>query len=424
MKKIPLHSLVIMIGPSKAGKTTLASKSFPHYEILNYSNFKEEILGHDNKRDISDLILNEIVSRAKLKLSLGERVVIDGSHLKKSERAQLVNLASTMGINLFFIVVNRTNEDKIKSCPNLTDLIEISEKRFLDNEKEILKGDNLATVIDIRKETFEVVKKLDLYNVSTDIVSRGYKGLMVLGDVHGMRESLKTAIDWASARNLFMLFLGDIIDYGPHSIECTEIVYDLLIRGKASMIIGNHEKKIERWLEQLKEYEKTKAPIKLKLSEGNKMTTDKVLSMTPFSKMKFELKFNTILNLSSNHIVMDNYLFTHGGAEPEMFSQMTNRLSKRFAGISMYGEVDKDKQFNDDGYPNRIYNWVDRIPNGKNVIVGHDIRSVGKPLVVDGALGGKAIFMDTGSGKGGHLTTAHLTKNKSGEWFIENFSAH
>ena len=34
-RKIPLHSLCIIVGPTNSGKTTLCNKKFPNYEILD-----------------------------------------------------------------------------------------------------------------------------------------------------------------------------------------------------------------------------------------------------------------------------------------------------------------------------------------------------------------------------------------------------
>ena len=58
-----------------------------------------------------------------------------------------------------------------------------------------------------------------------------------------------------------------------------------------------------------------------------------------------------------------------------------------------------------DGYPERSLNWVDRIPAGTTVYCGHDRRSTdGRPYRRTGQAGGTAIFLDTGAGKGGHLS--------------------
>ena len=62
-----------------------------------------------------------------------------------------------------------------------------------------------------------------------------------------------------------------------------------------------------------------------------------------------------------------------------------------------------------DGYPERVLRWVDRIPEGVTVYCGHDRRSTdGRPYVRAGHGGGTAVFLDTGAGKGGHLSWIDL----------------
>jgi len=62
-----------------------------------------------------------------------------------------------------------------------------------------------------------------------------------------------------------------------------------------------------------------------------------------------------------------------------------------------------------DGYPERSLRWVDRIPAGLTVYCGHDRRSLnGRPYTRHGAAGGSAVFLDTGAGKGGHLSWIDL----------------
>ena len=62
-----------------------------------------------------------------------------------------------------------------------------------------------------------------------------------------------------------------------------------------------------------------------------------------------------------------------------------------------------------DGFPERALGWGDRIPRGLTVYCGHDRRSVdGRPWVTRGAGGGTAVFLDTGAGKGGHLSWIDL----------------
>lgn len=407
MKKIPLHSLVVMVGPSGSGKSTLAAQKFVAYEIVASDGIREELTGDLTRQDINDVVFREVHRRVALKLDLGERVVVDATNLRRKDRESLTDIGRRHGVPIYYVVVNRSLADKEATQgwrESQNGLVARHHEVFISNEKEILRGDNVANVIDTRKEDFEVVNKMNNEDLLADIKSRGFAGIMPIGDVHGMIESLKSAVDWASARNMFMMFLGDVLDYGPHSIECVDVVYDIVMRGRGAMVIGNHERKIERWLEQ-----SARGEVRLKLSEGNKATTRQVEALTPELRRKFESKFRALMALGRHHWVIGDTMFVHGAAEPEMFDTLVSRFPPgRFETMALFGEVDNTKQTRDDGYPNRVYVWVDRIPQGKQVIVGHDIRSNSKPLESKGSKGGRAIFMDTGSGKGGRLTTADM----------------
>ncbi len=58
--------------------------------------------------------------------------------------------------------------------------------------------------------------------------------------------------------------------------------------------------------------------------------------------------------------------------------------------------------------PRRTYGWVNTIPPGLTVVVGHDARSETAPMVSKNPLGGRAVFLDTGCGKGGTLSWMDL----------------
>lgn len=427
MKKlVPLHSLVLMVGPSGAGKSTIIAQHFDAYEVVSSDAIREELTGDFNRQDYNPLVFKELNHRIRIKLDLGERVVVDATNLRKQDRQSITSIGAQFGVPIYYIVVNRPIEEKLATQgwrASVPGLVERMDETFRSNEREILLGDHIANVIDTRKESFEVVRKIPKGDISDYVLGLGYQGVMVLGDVHGMRESLKSAIEWANMRNLYMIFLGDIVDYGPKSLECVDDVYDIVTRGRGSVIRGNHEQKIERWIAQDHAFRNNGTPIRLTLSEGNRATTDRVSALSHAERIKWESKFGALTKLAKNHILLgDELLFTHGGAEPEMFRINDHRLGKRLEGMALYGETDQANP-REDGYPNRIYTWVDRIPKGKHVIVGHDIRSSIKPLEVVGEKGGTATFMDTGSGKGGHLTTAHIIF-EDGKWVVKAFTAH
>ena len=62
-----------------------------------------------------------------------------------------------------------------------------------------------------------------------------------------------------------------------------------------------------------------------------------------------------------------------------------------------------------DGYLESLPGWVDSYTVGFAGCVGHERRSTdGRPYRQRGAGGGEAVFMDTGAGKGGHLSWVDL----------------
>ena len=395
MKKIPLHCLVLMVGPTSEERTSLLLKFSPH-DILSPNQIRIGIVGEANRRDVNTLVYRELNHRVSLKLELGERVVVDALHYRKSDRVSLTQIAQKLGVPIYYVVTDLPEEDS----------------------QDILRGDGVANVIDSRNEDFAPVHKIMSYDLINDVTERGFSGIIAVADIHGMVEPLKGAIEWAQSRNLFMVFLGDVIDYGPHPLECVELVYGVVTRGRGVMIMGNHERKIHRWLEQ-----DAANDVRLKLSEGNRVTTDAIQHLRFDERRRFETKFHALMHLSFHHITAGKTIFVHGGAEPEMFDNYDHRLIGKFETIALFGEVDQNQRFLDDGKPNRIYSWVDRVPEGCQVLVGHDIRSTQIPVQIKGEAGGLAVFMDTGSGKGGRLTTADL-KIRDGELVIQSFTYH
>lgn len=411
-----------MVGPAGGGKTLTTNKFMP-YEIMSSEDIRYEITGDYQRLDANDVVFKEIHRRTQLKLELGERVVVDATNLRKKDRMSLAEIGSKAGVPIFYIVCNRDLDLKLADARRswrqaAAGTIAKHDHIFKTNERDILRGDGVANVIDTRQESFEVVTKMGSSSIKETIEARGFRGIMVVGDVHGMLEPLKNATEWATQRNLFCVFLGDVLDYGPNSLECVEHVYNIVTRGRGISLIGNHERKIERWLDQVKHND-----VRVRLSEGNKVTTRAIEAMAPDARKKFEVRYKALLGFSRHHWIIGNTLFTHGAAEPEMFDIKSARLTGKFETMALFGEVDNSAPPRADGYPTRIYEWVNRIPAGKRVMVGHDIRSTAKPLFVTGKEGGEAYFMDTGSGKGGRLTSADVYF-QGDDLVVKNFKYH
>ena len=76
------------------------------------------------------------------------------------------------------------------------------------------------------------------------------QGFDIIGDVHGCANTLRKLLikmDYSQVNGVFAhktrkaVFLGDIVDRGPHIREALHLIRELVERGSARTVMGNHE---------------------------------------------------------------------------------------------------------------------------------------------------------------------------------------
>jgi protein phosphatase len=214
--------------------------------------------------------------------------------------------------------------------------------------------------------------------------------LRVVGDVHGDAAGFSYAV----ATDRFIVQLGDLMDHGPDSAGAMRTMFDLVETGRGLFILGNHDLKLARVL------------------TGDQVRADGAVQTT-IAQLDDALKQRAVRLIAEAPawIRHGSALFVHGGFHTSMLEQPPpeHGLQRPHGALAraLYGEP--TGRIQPDGYPERSLRWVDRIPAGLTVYCGHDRRSSdGRPYIRHGLLGGKAVFLDTGAGKGGHLSWIDL----------------
>ena len=214
--------------------------------------------------------------------------------------------------------------------------------------------------------------------------------LRVVGDVHGDAR----AFSFAAATDRFVIQLGDLTDYGPDSAEALRIMFRLIEAGRGAFVLGNHDHKLARVL------------------AGHSVHITPVLAET-LRQLDPELRDRARVELARapSWIKLGDVVFVHAGFHTEMVDPLGPAIgAERPSGPisrALFGEP--TGRIQSDGYPERSLRWVDRIPPGLTVYCGHDNRSFdGRPYQLTGAAGGRAVFLDTAAGKGGHLSWIDL----------------
>lgn len=394
MKTIPLHSLVVIVGPSGAGKSTVATDLFAPHEIISSDQIRAQLTGDFRTQTANDEVFAELRRRVELMVSMGQRAVVDATNLKARDRLPYVEIAKRYQIKLYYLVVDRPLEQKLSTGGwrlSVNGLIEKHDETFNSNRKAIEQGDSVATVI-YHTELFKVVKRSDVHDAVKD-----FDRVMVVGDIHGNYEDAVALSNQADSNNAFTIYLGDVIDYGDRNLDAFNLVYNRVMSGHALMVWGNHERKLDTWIRA--EFGKG---YRGKVGHGMNKTLSEIAALA--DNKVFAAKWRALETISRQHYVLDDLLFTHGAATAEMWNIDSHRLNGVHGQLAFFGQVHDTEPFREDGYPNRVYNWTDWIAAGKTVVVGHDIRSTEDPVVVKNNNGGTAIFLDTGSGKGGKLS--------------------
>jgi len=86
----------------------------------------------------------------------------------------------------------------------------------------------------------------------TSLVLPPHTSLRVIPDVHGEAEAFARCVNEARAEGRFILQLGDMVDRGPDSVGALTLMLDLMDAGAGLMLMGNHDWKIVRALQDRK----------------------------------------------------------------------------------------------------------------------------------------------------------------------------
>jgi protein phosphatase len=226
-------------------------------------------------------------------------------------------------------------------------------------------------------------------NMDRPIIPSGVP-IRVVGDVHGDA----TAFAYAAATDRFVVQLGDLIDHGPDSAAVLQTMFRLIDEKRGLFLLGNHELKLARAL----------------TGHATRMDPTLLITLGQLDDL-LRNRFAAEVARAPAWILHDSMLFVHGGFHTVMLNEPppATGLDRPRGPMAraLYGEP--TGRIQPDGYPERSLRWVDRIPAGITVYCGHDRRSGdGRPYIRQNAAGGKAVFLDTGAGKGGHLSWIDL----------------
>lgn len=223
----------------------------------------------------------------------------------------------------------------------------------------------------------------------------------VIGDVHGCLDELhelfyklgyySSSAEYMHEERRIPVFLGDITDRGPQSLDVIDLVYNMVVVHKnAQYVPGNHCNKLYRYFKG--------NPVKL--NNGLETTAAEYEALTPDGKKTMRSKFMELYEQAPLYLDLPEAgaVVAHAGIK----ASYIGRADKKVKTFVLYGDITGETHA--DGRPVRR-DWAQHYKGDQWIVYGHT--PVKEPRFVN-----KTVNIDTGCVFGNALTAFRLPEEE------------
>ncbi|MBK3495945.1 polynucleotide kinase-phosphatase [Viridibacillus sp. YIM B01967] len=421
MIKIPHAGIVIMIGASNSGKSTLLRKwiadglllpsevvSSDHFrQMLGDTDFIDWTIGrsveevdslYETYQKISSEAFHMMEETVEARCRLNKVTFIDATHIHPDDRGKYIQMAKRVGVPITALLLDTALEtllsrDLEREKPRGKNKVK-KQYNQLKKEKRFIKKEEYARIY-VLKEGEEVT----IERMSNPLLIDVAQGIDIIGDIHACYDEMITLIEqlgyttnedglYVHPEGRKLLSLGDIMSRGPESLKTMQFWMQHVNTDLAYMVDSNHGWKIARWLRG-----KT-----VKMAYGDEKFVEEMElyeqqnSEEATTLLKQQLE-NFLIAAPSHYILTQNDIPTavcvHAGIKDEMIG----KESRDIKDFSRYGET---AGIASNGRPIRL-DWTVHHHNSLLVIWGHDPKP--QPLIAN-----RTVNIDQGVVFGGQLT--------------------
>ncbi len=401
---LPELSLVILIGPSGSGKSTFARKHFLATEVISSDFCRALITDDENDQAVTKEAFDLLHTIAAKRLEAGKLTVIDATNVQPDARKPLIELAKNyhfVPVALVFDLPETACQEHNRNRPD-RQIPAGALHRQVDQLRRSLRG--------LSKEgfryiyTFNTVEALETATIERKATWTNRKDehgpFDIIGDVHGCCDELEALLAslgyiWSdgATRGRYhrvyhhpqgrkAIFLGDLVDRGPRSMDVVQLVRNMVLAGAALAVPGNHDAKLVRALQGRQ----------VSVTHGLQLTLAEVDALPETQREALLRDLIEFLDGLISHYVLDDgrLVVAHAG----MKASMQGRASARVRDFALYGETTGETD--EYGLPVRC-DWAADYRGKACVVYGHT--PVLQPEWLNHTLN-----IDTGCVFGGKLT--------------------
>jgi protein phosphatase len=397
--EIPELALVALVGASGSGKSTLARRLFLPTEVLSSDFFRGLVSDDENDQSSTPDAFDALYYVLEKRLARGKLTVVDATNVRAEDRKRLVERARKYHCFAIALVIhapervclerNRTRPDRAFGPHVVRRQITELKRGLRGLERE---GFRFVHVLDDQEEI--AIRRVPLWNNKKHEAGP----FDIIGDVHGCAAELRALMErlgweryaveapeapwgeecWRHPGGRRAIFVGDLVDRGPHVADTVRIVRNMVGAGQAFCVAGNHDVKFVRWLRG--KQVQIKHGLERSIAEVESWPAEDRASIAGF------------LDGLVSHYVLDGgrLVVAHAGLREEMHGRGSGAVRE----FCLYGETTGETD--ELGLPVR-YNWAAEYRGKAAIVYGHT--PVPEPEWLN-----NTINIDTGAVFGGRLT--------------------
>ncbi len=398
MIQLPKLSLVVLIGTSGSGKSTFARKHFLPTEVFSSDTFRGMVSDDENDQSATKDAFEVLHFVAAKRLAAGRIVVVDATNVQPEARKPLVELARRYHVVPVAIVLDlpeKLCQERNKGRPDRAFGPHVIRNQGMQLRRSSrgLKREGFRHIFEL--SSVEAIDAATIERVPLWTDRRHERGPFdIVGDVHGCCDELEALLGdmgYAETEGAFRhpegrraVFVGDLVDRGPRSLDTLRLVRGMMAAGSALCVPGNHDMKLLKWLHG-KQVQQT---------HGLDKTIAEIEAMpgTEEERRAFRDDLAKFLDGLVSHFVLDEgrLVVAHAG----MKAELQGRASGAVRMFALYGETTGETD--EFGLPVRL-DWAAEYRGSATVVYGHT-------PVPDPAWLNRTVNVDTGCVFGGSLT--------------------
>ncbi|HEY5864316.1 MAG TPA: polynucleotide kinase-phosphatase [Candidatus Tectomicrobia bacterium] len=398
---LPDFCLVVLIGPSGAGKTHFARAHFTPTEVIASDTCRALVSDNETDQDATADAFELLRFIATKRLAARRLTVIDATNVRREDRASLLALARmyhALAVAIVFNLPDTLCQERNRQRPERAFGRQVI-RRQAQHLRQSLRG--------LQREgfrfvyTFTTPEEVEAATIARQPLwpdRRAEHGPFdIIGDIHGCFDelgALLTRLGYTMAveadatgvplyrvtppAGRRVVFLGDLVDRGPRVPDVLRVAMAMTAAGSALCVPGNHEVKLLRALRG----------HQVQLSHGLAESLHQIAA----EPTVFTEQVIAFLESLVSHYVLDDgrLVVAHAG----MPAAMQGRASGAVRAFALYGETTGETD--EFGLPIR-YNWAADYRGQALVAYGHT------PVPETEWLN-NTICLDTGCVFGGKLT--------------------